>query len=227
MNTSQAILGWVLVLLGLSGVAAAAPAPSVTPTKLHKREINHLVSHIPMPFRRGVPDEGLVKELETVAFAFDFKGGPIKLWLEVEETGQKTMEKVFTDGSGRDGWRFNAEEGHVCFAIRRGVSQRISKLATAAKVKHSTQSAGIFLMYKATRTKSDKPKDNGYTGMTSRVEPLWYGWKEARLTTRTPAPKLESGKEAALFVVEAVEGGVKAPRKVKLVLKAVLGPVKE
>jgi hypothetical protein len=232
----------LLICCGLVGAVLAAnfPSPSpadepkpagpgITKKNLSKNEMKQLVEHIPEPFRKGISDENLVKELETVAFAFDFRGGPIDLWLEIEESGQKTMEKVFADGPVRGGWRFAAEEGHVCFAMRRGVSERVSKLATAANIKHSTKPIGIYLMYNATKTNSDKAKDNSYNSGTAREEPLWFGWKQHKTKTQQPDVKIKPGEEVTLFVVEAEETteGVKEPRKAKVTLKAVFGEPKK
>src|SRR5262245_9487671 len=93
---------------GLLSTAAADEKPS-TPTMTRKdlseSEMKRLVSHMPEQFRKGVSDAELVKELETISFAFDFKGGPIDLWLEIEEHGQKTMAKVYTHTGARGGWK--------------------------------------------------------------------------------------------------------------------------
>jgi hypothetical protein len=215
---------------GVFAVAAAADEKPLGPGGIERKELNkgelgRLVEHIPEQFRKGLSDAELAKELETTAFAFDYKGGPIRLWVEIEETGQETMEKRFPDSkTSSENWRFAGDEGHICFALRRGLSERVSKLATAAGVKNSTEAVGIFLIYEAKKP-GFKGKDNAYSGSTGRDNPLWYGWKKYKLDPQYPDVKPKKGEEATLFIVTAEETteGAKEPRKVKLTLKAIFG----
>ncbi|HEY1381900.1 MAG TPA: hypothetical protein VGF55_34185, partial [Gemmataceae bacterium] len=172
-------------------------------------------------------DADLVQELEGVVFAFDYRGGPIRLWAEVEEVGQETMPRRFPKAA--DGWQFAAPEGHVCFAVRRGVSERISRLATRAGKKSSTTSVEDFLIYRAKDRTFPDPKDNSHVSSTGHVNPLWYGWKTARVESEAPGATPKPGEPVALLVVKAEEttAGVKQPRKAKLTLKAVFGADKK
>jgi hypothetical protein len=198
--------------------------------ELSKDEIHRLVEHMPQPFREGLSDAELAKELETIAFAFDYKGGPFRLWVEIEETGQETMPKRLPHPQ-IDDWQFapDPDEGHVCFALRRGVSGRASKLATQAGVKHSTQDVGIYLMYESKKAGQKNAKDNGYNFATGKTNPLWYGWKKYKLDPQYPEVKAKKGEDVTLFVVTAEETteGVKEPRKVKMTLKAIFGAEKK
>ncbi|MBO0700442.1 MAG: hypothetical protein J2P46_18740 [Zavarzinella sp.] len=204
-----------------------ADQPAVTRREPSEGEFRALVSHVPEPFRGGLSDADLLKELEGVVFAFDYRGGPIRLWAEVEEVGQETMPKRFPKEA--DGWQFVAPEGHVCFALRRGVSERISRLATRAGKKNSTESVEDFLIYRAKDRTFKDPKDNSHTSSTGHVSPLWYGWKKAKIEPEVLHAKPKPGEAVALFVVTAAEttDGVKEPRKAKLTLKAVFGAGKK
>jgi hypothetical protein len=198
-------------------------SPAVTRREPSAAELGLLVSHLPEAFRQGLSDADLVKELEAVVFAFDYRGGPIRLWVEVEEVGQKTIPGRFPKEV--DDWQFAAREGHVCFALRRGVSERVGRLASAAGKKSSTEAVEDFLIYRAKDRTFKDPKDNSHTSSTGRLNPLWYGWKKAKVEPQVLDAKPKPGEAVALFAVKAEEttAGVKEPRKAKLTLKAVLG----
>ena len=224
--TAAAVLSMV-VSLGWPPPAAAddreANQPAIVRREPGAGELKALVGHLPEAFRGGLSDTDLVKELEAVVFAFDYRGGPIRLWVEVEEVGQKTMPKQFPKEA--EGWQFAASEGQVCFALLRGVSERIGRLAARAGKKHSTEAVEDFLIYQAKDRTFKNPKDNSHTSSTGHLNPLWYGWKKAKVEAEVLDAKPKPGEAVALFVVkaaEAIDGG-KEPRKAKLTLKAVLG----
>jgi hypothetical protein len=236
MQRTHHVGRFLLLAVGAGMLAVAATADEkplgswgIERKELSKDEIHQLVKHMPKPFREGLSDAELAKELETTAFAFDYKGGPIRLWLEIEETGQETMPKRFP--AEIDQWQFapDPDEGHVCFAIRRGCSERAGKLARQAGVKHSTEDVGIYLIYESKRPGQKEAKDNSYHDATGRTNPLWYGWKKYKLDPQYPEVKPKKGEEVSLFVVKAEETteGVKEPRKVKLTLKAIFGAEKK
>ena len=146
-------------------------------------------------------------------------GGPIQFWLEIEEIGQEPiLPKKYPS---KDGWTLTGPEGHVFLGFRRSIPERVSKLAAAAGIKHSTEvGAGIML------------GDSTAPGNSLRhtvAAALWYAWKKHKLDAQYPEFARKLWEEQTLFVLtsEETSEGVKTPRKVTVTLKAVFGPQKK
>jgi hypothetical protein len=186
--------------------------PGVARKDFSKAELDRIVNHVPKQFRQDISDLDLAKELEMTGIAFDFTGGPIQFWLEIEETGQETI--LPRKYPSRAGWNLAGPEGHVFLGLRRSLSERIGKLATAAKLPHSTEVGALIMVGDSTAP----GKSLGHT--TANV--LWYAWKKHKLDTQYPNVVPREGEEQTLFILTAEETteGVQVPRKVKLTLKA-------
>jgi hypothetical protein len=206
--------------------AAGDDVPAVTRREPNAGELTALVEHIRKELRGDQSDADLLKDLDPVVFAFDYKGGPARFWLEVEETGQKTLARRLPEKA--DDWRFAAKAGHVCFAVRRNVSERVAKTAAAAGKKVGVDSAAVQLIFEAAERASDDPKGSA-NHVSSHIRPVWYAWQNAKVKPEVLDGKPKPGEATGLYAVNAGESteGVKEPRKVKLTLKAVFGDEKK
>lgn len=194
------------------------PAPTITRKDLTKDELQYVTRHVPEPFRRGLSDEQLAKELAMVACAFDYAGGGIRFWLEVDEKGQETMSKRLPAGKD-EVWEVKSPEGHVYVALRRGVSERIALLAAQVGKKADFASVGIFVYRDRKGVVGPPAVSIGHDNA------LWYGWKKSKVSVEQPDVRPKLGEETTVCVIRAEETteGVKEPRTVKLTVKAVIG----
>lgn len=179
-----------------------------------KDEQARFVSHIPEPIRKLYgSDFTLFKDLGGVAYAWEFGGGPFRLWVEFEEDGQSTVPKRYPPQD--DDWLVKAETGRVIFWARRGVSDKVnSVLERANKPTGDTSAVGLGVVVSG---------DAWLEATVGYKNPLWYGWKPAGVNDRpsevVPMPDFEPFAVQAVSATEDVEGGAK-PRRAKLTLYA-------
>jgi len=162
-------------------------------------------------------DEQLAKDLELQAWAFDYNGGPLRCWLEFEESGQSTMRPRYPSPEKGD-WNCEPSEGHIVFAVGRGASERMKRIMQQLGKDAYPQSI-VFRM-----------KVEKYSFMTSDGgEPLWFRWPGTgkRFVVQTSTiEKAADGEELTLLRVECAEAVPQQPdkpRKATLVLKAAFG----
>jgi hypothetical protein len=181
-----------------------------------------LVSHLPEQIRKLFGNDfNCFSDLEGKAWAFEYTGGPVRCWLEIEETGQSTAPKRYPppapDGPGE--WEGKGAKGRIVLWMRRDGSERVNQVLRRAgrdPLDTSTVSIGCTIT-------SDK---GGSNSAASLENPLWYGWKEhtfvpppgpLQLPSEVPLPDDKPGVVLEGKATEAVEEG--RPRQVKLAFK--------
>jgi hypothetical protein len=169
----------------------AAPVARIAEAKLDAEELAHL---------------GRLQ-----AWAFEYTGGPIRCWLEIEETGQQTMtdgEPPGKDPQAKRGRKIAAKEGKIALVIREtGIDDMFV----------------VALWYFGEREKSSMP-------VWFLKKPLWFAWDgfaahdQTPLSGRPASP--EEGRELTLHVWDRTElngsdgADSSPPRRVILRLKA-------
>src|SRR5262245_49801459 len=84
-----------------------------------------LLSYLPEPVRKLYgSDADCLKDLDGKVFAWEYTGGPLRLWLEFGEKGQSTVPERFPLMA--DDWLAKGEAGRVVFWVRRGVSEKMN-----------------------------------------------------------------------------------------------------
>jgi hypothetical protein len=175
--------------------------------------------------REGMSDEQLARELELQAWAFEFSGGPLRCWVEFEESGQQTMP---AREPARDGWDCDAGEGRVIFSVGRGASERMKRIMQKLGEDAHPESVTFNL-----RFRSPAEGRSGSFGSSHGNSPLWFGWPGRNRTFTTAAPTIgdaRGGEAFRMLRVESIEPASDrkdAPRKVVLVLKGSLGAAKK
>ena len=178
-----------------------------------KEEQAAFVAHIPEPIRKlYAGDAQCFADLEGKAFAWEYTGGPVRLWLEFEEKGQSSVPKRYPP----EDWVAKGETGRVVFWIRRGVSDKINfALKRAGKPQGDTSAVGLGV----TITSSAGGQNNA----TALDNPLWYAWGGYSFASERPPEevRLPAGAPATVLVLDAREttAVAKEPRRAKLVLK--------
>jgi hypothetical protein len=181
-----------------------------------KEEQAALVSHLPEPIRKLYGDDAVCfSDLEGKAWAFEYSGGPVRCWLEIEETGQSTMPKLYPpkppDGVGE--WVCNGEKGRIILWMRRVASDKVNlvlKRAGRDPVDTSPVAIGCTI-------KSDGGGDNFFDSLKN---PLWYGWKGHEFTRKLPDEvPLPDDRPAVILEATATESQADQPRQVKLIFK--------
>jgi hypothetical protein len=171
----------------------------------------------PQQLRQGLSDEGVARDLELQAWAFDYHGGPLRTWLEFEESGQSTMGPR-SPARGYGDWVCEPSEGHLVFAVGRGASERMKRIMQQLGEDAYPESI-VFRM-----------KVGAYSFlMSDGGEPLWFRWHgvEKRFAVQTHTiEKAADGEELTLLRVECTEADPQPPdkpRKVTLMLKESFG----
>ena len=173
------------------------------------------ISHIPEPIRKlyGTAFQCFT-DLEGKAVAWEYSGGPVRLWMEFEEQGQSTVPKRYPE---REDWLVKGQTGRVIFWIRRGVSEKINTvLKRAGKPEGDTSAVGLGVII--TSSAGGRNDSVGYTN------PLWYGWGGYSFSREQPTDEvlLRGYEPTPFYVLEAAESkaaGVEEARRAKLTLK--------
>jgi hypothetical protein len=189
--------------------------PTVKSVPGTKEEQAAFISHIPEPIRKlyGSDPFQCFKDLDGKAFAWEYTGGPVRLWLEFEEEGQSTVPKRYPE---REDWIIKGETGRVVFWIRRGVSDKINlALKRAGKPEGDTSAVGLGV-----RITSSGGGINDAAGFDN---PLWYGWNECTFAERAPnelyLPANAPVTVLTLDAREKVVNALKETRRAKILLK--------
>jgi hypothetical protein len=213
-----------------AGQAKPAEAPGlwVRPAKLTAEDWKSaLPRDYPDRLRQGMSDEQLARDLDLQAWAFDFAGGPLRCWLELEEAGQATVPPR-QPAQGYGEWECDADAGRLVFSVGRGASERMKKIMQKAGKDAFPESAAFTLRFRST-----PPGKSGSFGMSHGSSPLWFGWPaEARkFDVQTPAAEgAHEGEPFTLLRVECVEQAPAPkdkPRKAMLLLKGAFGKAKK
>jgi len=179
-----------------------------------KEEQAAFIAHIPEPIRKLYgSDFQCFTDLEGKAFAWEYAGGPVRLWLEFEEKGQSTVPRRYPE---REDWVIKGDTGRVIFWVRRGVSDKInSVLKRAGKPEGDTSAVGLGVTITSPA--------GGQNNSVGYKNPLWYGWDGYSFASERPVEELRlpPDEPAAILVLDATETKAdgKGPRRAKLVLK--------
>jgi len=233
------ITGFALVVaasLGCSGKPADQPnqggpePPKRAKARVRPVELTEedrkvaLPREYPAVLRAGMSDEQLAGDLELQAWAFEFSGGPLRCWVEFEESGQQTMP---AREPARNAWDCDAGEGRVIFSVGRGASERMRRIMQELGKDAHPESVTFNL-----RFRSPAEGRSGSFGSSHGNSPLWFGWPGRDRTFTTVARTIgdaNAGKAFLMLRVEYVEPASDrkdAPRKVVLALKGSLGAAK-
>jgi hypothetical protein len=234
------ITGFALVVaasLGCSGKPPDQPNPGgAEPPRRAKDRVRWvelteedrkvaLPREYPAGLRRGMSDEQLARDLDLQAWAFEFSGGPLRCWVEFEESGQQTMP---AREPAQGGWDCDAGEGRVIFSVGRGASERMKRIMQQLGKDADPESVSFNL-----RFRSPSEGQSGSFGKSHGNSPLWFGWPDRNWTFTTAARTIGDVREGEAFMmlrVESVEPASDrkdAPRKVMLMLKGSLGAAKK
>lgn len=197
---------------------SAEKKPLIQPAKLTAEDWKSALQRdYPAPLRDGKTDEQLGRELETEAFAFEFRGGPIHWWFEVIEEGQSTLP---ADKPAAKSDNATATEGRLVVAVGRGASQRMKAVMQKIGKDAFPESVGFQFGVKG------HPGGGGGTSGTSHGEnPLWFGWAGEKVVKVT-ASTIETAKPGDTVTVltltceEPMPADKAKPKKVTLTLKA-------
>jgi hypothetical protein len=202
------------------------PASSVLqsgdPGTVPAKELTGMLKGVPDAMRRNQTEVQLARDLGIRAWAVDFTGGPIICWLEIEETGQHTIDprpyggpkEIFfmgTDGAqGQILWWFRpGAHGTNPSARSHRIMQRLGKSAEAISEIMAISGTGLSGGYDET--------------LTPPVPRLWSSWNDVAIKELNRTSTVASRGETTLLAIDATE---KEPpegresRKVKLMLKA-------
>jgi hypothetical protein len=182
-----------------------------------------LAREYPAVLREGMSDEQLAKDLERQAWAFEFTGGPLRCWVEVEEAGQETMPpRQPSQGE----WECDAREGRCVFSVGREASERMKRIMQKLGKDAHSESVTVDLRFRS-------PADgrSGSFGASHGGPPLWYGWPGEKSFAVRADPVGAATEEVFTIVrlecAEPAPAKKDAPRKVVLVLKGVFGKSKK
>jgi hypothetical protein len=181
----------------------------------------------PAVLRRGMSDEQPARDLALQAWAFEFSGGPLRCWVEFEETGQKTIP---AREPAADGWDCDAREGRVVFSVGRGASERMKGIMHKLGKDAHPESVTLNL-----RFRSPAEGRSGSFGTSHGGSPLWIGWpgRNRGFTSTAPIWDVGNVREGEAFTmlhvkfVEPPSDRKDPPRKVVLVLKGSFGAAKK
>lgn len=211
----------VLPTPGASNPKPAAK-PLIEPVKMTADDWKAALQRdYPAPLRGGKTDEQLARELETEAFAFEFRGGPVHWWFEATEEGQSTVP---ADKPVAKSENATTAEGRLVVAVGRGASERMKQVMQKIGKDAFPESVGFHFDV------AGRPGGGGGTSGTSHGNaPLWFGWtgnKDVKSTTHT----IETAKPGDTVTVltltceEPMPADKVNPKKVTLVLKAKFVP---
>jgi hypothetical protein len=166
------------------------------------------------PLRGGKTNEGLARELEREAFAFEFSGGSFDWWFEVEEVGQDTLQRKRV---GEKDWRVEATAGRLVVSVGRAASERMKKVMQAAGKDAFPESVSFDLQVAMSM--------GGTFGHSFDQNPLWYGWAGNKDVKSTPAT-IDAARVGDTVTVltltceEPMPADKAKPKKVTVSLKA-------
>ncbi len=207
----------VVVPVGPAVAPMPRPAPVIAWVPGTKQEQAELVSHIPDAIRKLFGEDADYKcfqSLEGHAIAWEYTGGPVRMWLEFEEKGQSTVPKRYP---AQEDWLLKGETGRVIFWIRRGVSDKINTvLKRAGKPEGDTSAVELGVMISSPA--------GGLSDSVGHKNPLWYGWTGYKFDKELPQKEvpLTTDGPTAFYSLEATEVNVpegKEPRRAKVTLK--------
>jgi hypothetical protein len=181
-----------------------------------KHALSEFQGQLPEVFWKGESDEGLARELNLRVWAFDYQGGAIACRVDVEETGQETLNRLekqslhagLDDRNGMSHWE--AKEGRIYLSMRRTLSERM--VAIGKQLGREGSSEAVVETFSG-------PRKGGTTGYDFPF--LWFHWQG--VAWKEEAGKLSpvGDEEVTFYTVEATEVTKDAnPRKVKLIFKA-------
>jgi hypothetical protein len=198
----------------------AVPAQSGDPGNIPAKELSAMLKGVPDALRRDKKDVQLARELGIRAWAVDFTDGPMICWLEIEETGQRTIEprpyggpgEIFLMGT-------DAARGRILWWFRPGAhSKNPSARSRRIMQRLGTSAEGISEIMAISGA--------GLGGFDEAAEPpvprLWSSWNDVTMKDLSRPAKVRPGEETTLFAIEATEKEPpqeSKPRKVKLMLK--------
>jgi hypothetical protein len=201
------------------------PAPgAISGGDFKTRYVNGLERY--MALRQGE----IAKELGIRAWAIEFEGGPLSLWFECEEEGQKTMPKrglfhgVFE--SAESYYTADEEKGRLLFfflpwASEDNPSERSKRIMKRmnAQFRFADSIPQVFGL----QIVGGKSIAHWLRGSPGRTAALWTTWNDVSIKQLSKPERVRVEAETTLLQIEAVERKppeVAKPRKVKLVLKA-------
>ncbi len=177
------------------------------------QDLSEFVSHLPEPVRKLYgSDADCFTDLGGKAFAWEYAGGPLRLWLEFEEKGQSTVPARHPEN---EGWLARGETGRVVFWARRGVSDKMNAaLKRAGKPEGDTRAVELGVTVASSA--------GGTGGAVGYVNPLWFGWAGHAFDDRPWAEvALPDFVPTPVLLLEAREkkAGNREPRNARLTLK--------
>lgn len=192
--------------------------PLIQPVKMTAEDWKSALQRdYPDPLRGGKTDEQLAHELETEAFAFEFRGGPIHWRFDVTEEGQTTLP---ADKPVAKSENATTAEGRLVVAVGRGASQRMKAVMQKIGKDAFPESVGFQF-----EVRGSPGGGGGTSGYSFDNNPLWYGWPGEKTVKATPAT-IESAKPGDTVTVltltceEPMPADKAKPKKVTLTLKA-------
>lgn len=171
----------------------------------------------PAPLRGGKTDEQLARELETEAFAFEFRGGPIHWWFEATEEGQSS---VSADKPVAELNSATTAEGRLVVSVGREWSERLKEAMQKIGKESSAERVSAQL-----RVKGHPGGQGGTSAEGVGKNALWYGWagdkdvKATAFTIETAKPG-DTVTVLTLTCVEPMPADKAKPKRVTLTLKA-------
>jgi hypothetical protein len=183
-----------------------------------KAEEAEFVAHLPEPIRKlyGSDPFDCFDDLGGKAWAFEYAGGPVRCWLEIEEQGQSTLPERYPphQPDGIDQWEGKGEKGRIILWMRRNVSEKVNQVLK--RVGREPEDTGVVVIgCKITSL------EGGSGGAASFKNPLWYGWQKStesrKLPEVTPLPDESPASVLELIAKEVITEG--QPRQVKLIFK--------
>jgi hypothetical protein len=157
-----------------------APTPRWRPVKTTDADLRDALPSVPAPMRQGLSDEQLGRDLDLDVWAFEYTGGPVRVWLEYEEANQKTVPP--RDPAAGE-WACDAPSGRVVLSVGRGVSARMKKIFERLGRDAPADGAVAKLLYRG------EGKSGTFGGESHPGAPLWFGWSDG-YGSATVAPTL-------------------------------------
>lgn len=196
----------------------AETKPLIQPAKMTAEDWKSALQRdYPAPLRNGKTDEQLARELETEAFAFEFRGGPVRWWFDVTEEGQSTLPAGKPVAKSDNA---PTAEGRLVVSVGRGASERMK--AAMQKIGKDAHPESIGFQF-GVRSKSGG--GGGTSGASHGGNPLWYGWpgEKAVKATASTVETANPGDTVTVLTLaceEPMPADKAKPKKVTLTLKA-------
>jgi hypothetical protein len=144
-------------------------------------------------------DRQLARDLELQAWSFEFNGGPLRCWLEFEETGQKAMP---ARAPSQGEWECDAKEGRIVFSVGRAASERMKVIMQKLGKDADPEAVTLNL-----RFRSPNEGRGGSFGTSHDGSPLWFGWSgDKNLVVRAePVAAVGEGEAFTILRLECAE----------------------